>query len=199
MSNTTHDKGRHVLHGAAWEAPAVPIAPAAPVIAAAGAGAASADPTPPGMQGWVLLDKDGSPSGMKILLDGTGDYPERGLWVFDTTPGSMITDAWLTVYLPAELRLTWRVVGEPGGWTTPTRSTTAPEISGMAAYTSHYTGEWRHVAGAPAYSYAVGRPAFATRSRSRRYCASGQLPAYTHRSVTVDGETIRSQRGPVGL
>jgi len=151
------------------------------------------------LQGWVSLSKECSATGMELLLDGVGDYPERGLWVLDVDPTSVLTDVAVTYYFPTGLRLRWRPVRAASSWSVPARSTNTGSIAGMTAYTTHYTGDWLHVAGEPSYAYAVDQPIFRATTRSRQYCADGRLTTYSRRSVTVDGEAIVSCRGPIGL
>lgn len=196
MNNPTPEHRHRVARGAAWAHPAITLGAAAPT---APEGGPVSVPTQNGLQGWVLLSKDCSRSRMELRLDGVGNYPERGLWVLDTAPASELTEVSVTYYFPTGLRLRWRLAGEANAWSLPSRSTSTGAIPGMTAYTTRYTGDWRHVVGEPSYSYAVEQPAFRATTRNLTYCTDGRLTTYSHHSVTVDGQTIASRRGPLGL
>lgn len=197
MNNSTPSR-RTVAKSAAWAAPVIAIGVAAP------AASASTTDTPPGLQGWVTVTESCSPrSGTQLAIDGAGSYPDRGLWVFNTTPTTTIADATMTFYFPSNLKLTWSyAAGGSRLWSPLTRDTSAPSITGMTAYTTRYSGGFVHVPGGapgkPAYSYAEGQPRFAAEPLPYGHCQSTIL-AYARRSVVVDNEQISFQRGPISL
>lgn len=194
MSNSTMPTRRTVAKAAAWTTPVLAVGVAAP------AASASTTATPPGLQGWVTVNESCSTSaGMQLSIDGTGNYPDRGLWVFNTTKTTSIADAAITLYFPSGMNLQWSYAsGGSSHWTLLAVDTTAPPISGMTAYTTRYTGAFAYVPGNPTYSYAVGQPKFQAKALAYKYCQSA-ITAYARRTVTVNNKQIAFQRGPITL
>jgi hypothetical protein len=194
MSNSATPTRRTVAKSAAWTVPVIALGVAAP------AASASTTATPPGLQGWVTVSESCSiVTGMQLTIDGTGSYPERGLWIFNTTKTTAIKDATVTFYFPADMNLQWSYAsGGSTQWTVPAKDSSAPSIAGMTAYTTRYTGAFAFVPGNPAYSYAVGQPKFQSKALSYNYCRSA-ITGYARRSVSVDGQPIAFQRGPISL
>lgn len=194
MSNTALPSRRAIAKSAAWSTPAIAIGVAAP------SAAASTTSTPPGLQGWVTVTETCSISaGMQLTIDGTGSYPERGLWVFNTTRTTAIAQASMTFYFPSDMKLQWSYAsGGSKQWTQPAKDSAAPSISGMTAYTTRYTGTFAHVSGGTDFSYAVGQPKFQANALAYSYCRSA-IKAYASRTVTVDNKQISFRRGPINL
>ena len=89
---------RTLAAGAAWSVPAVTFAMAAPAFAA------SNPATPPGLQGWIWWTRrcrNGKSTFTLNMADAyyNNDYPNAGLWVYNTTPATLIEDATLTFSL----------------------------------------------------------------------------------------------------
>lgn len=194
MSNSVMPSRRTVAKSAAWSVPVIAVGVAAP------AASASTTATPPGLQGWVTVSESCSTAtGMQLTIDGTGSYPDRGLWIFNTTKATTIAGASITFYFASDMKLQWSYAsGGSSQWTLPARDSAAPPISGMTAYTTRYTGAFAFVPGKPSYSYAVGQPKFQSTPLSYGYCRSA-IKAYARRSVAVNGEPIAFQRGPISL
>lgn len=184
---------RTLAKAAAWATPVLTLAAAAPAVAASN--------TPPGLQGYVYVAKQCVPRSTLLSIDGSGSYPSRGLWVYNTTSSTTVTNASITFYYPSDLgTLSWSAGTSNSGWSVPTVDSTAQTISGFTAYTTRYTGAWQYVgSGDPTYTYALGQPNFAARVSGSRYCGVDDLPVYANRTVTVGGSTISFRRGPVYL
>lgn len=184
MTESTMVSRRSIAKGSAWAAPAIVLGAAAPATAAS---------PQPGLQGWVQVSSQCLLRGQSITIDGRGDYPDRGLWVFNAPP-STIKNAAITFYFENGLgTLTW--TGSSGGWSTPVVDNSVPAISGYTAYTTRYSGSWTSAPNAsPPYSYADSQPYFAT---SVTGCQT--IRVYAYRTVTVNGQVYSFRRGPVVL
>lgn len=184
MTESTMVSRRSIAKGSAWAAPAIVLGAAAPATAAS---------PQPGLQGWVQVSTQCLLRGQSITIDGRGDYPDRGLWVFNAPP-STIKNAAITFYFENGLgTLTW--TGSSGGWSTPVVDNSVPAISGYTAYTTRYSGSWTSAPNAsPPYSYADSQPYFAT---SVTGCQT--IRVYAYRTVTVNGQVYSFRRGPVVL
>lgn len=193
MNHSVAPSRRNVAKSAAWAVPVIAVGAAAPAASASTA-------TPPGLQGWVQVTETcDSRTGARLGINGAGSYPDRGLWVYNTTPSTTIVSASITFYFPASMNLTWSyATGGSTQWTVPEKDPSAPPISGMTAYTSRYNGAFAAGSGSPTYSYALGQPAFQTQTLSYSYCLSA-VRAYARRTVTVDGKQISFLRGPITL
>lgn len=194
MKNSVAPSRRSVAKSVAWTVPVIAVGTAAP------AASASTTATPPGLQGWVQVTETcDARTGARLGINGAGSYPDRGLWVYNTTPATTITNASITFYFPTTMNLTWSYAsGGSTQWTLPTKDPSAPAVTGMTAYTTRYTGAFAYVKGNPVYSYALGQPAFQTQTLSYSYCLSA-VRAYARRTVTVDGKQISFLRGPITL
>lgn len=188
---------RVLAKGTAWTLPAVAVAAAAPRVAAS--------PPPPGLQGWVQIGKQCRSGADTLTINGVGDYPDRGLWVFYTTAATVLTNARVTFYYPSSLVITWSAAAGNSGWSVPATGGPDPAIAGFTAYTTSYSGAWTWVNGTPDdYSLANGDPNFTgSVALTNAYCDSDGLPVYARRTVTVttgsNSETITFLRGPVNL
>lgn len=183
---------RTLAKGAAWVTPVLMTGAIAPAV--------SASPEP-GLQGWVGVGKSCDGSTMTLTIDGTGSYPDRGLWVYNAQP-AQLSNAYITFYYPTGLRtITWSPNASNSNWSTPVVDSTATPISGYTAYTTRYSGTWTyHATGADGpYSTADGQPNFsATVNRASTYCSSG-VNLYARRTVTVGGTQTSFLRGPVSI
>ena len=191
-SETPRLTRRTLARTAAWTTPVIAMGAAAPAVAASAA---------PGLQGYVTVAKQCAGTTMTLTINGTGTYPDKGLWVFNAQPSSL-SNAAITFYYPSSLgTISWSAAAGNSGWSTPTVDSTAPQISGFTAYTTKYTGSWTYVStSAPPYSFANGQPNFtATVTATTARCSDGGVSVYARRTVDVDGTTIAFQRGPVSL
>lgn len=185
---------RVLAKGAAWTVPAVAVAAAAPALAAS--------PPPPGLQGWVQISKDCNRNTDDVLeIDGRGDYPDNGLWVYYTTAATVLTNAKITFYYPTSLGvLTWATATGNASWSAPAYDAGDTSVAGHYAYTTTYSGNWTFVDAPgtnPDYKLAVGDPHF-TASKVIDNCGD-TVGVYARRTVTVDGLPITFLRGPVNI
>ena len=196
MSTSSPDKTpppmrrRSLMKTAAWAAPTAAVSVAAPAFAVS-------PESKKGLQGWVTVQSS-CRNGQTLTIDGRGSYPDRGLWIMETAEGfdlseSTVEGAKITFYFPSTLgNLSW-TNRSGAGWSNLTRDDSAPQKAGYVAYSSTYGGQWRYDATHDVL-IAVGQPRFeATRSGCSR------ITAYARRSVTVDGEFIAFERGPITL
>lgn len=184
---------RTVAKGAAWVTPVLMTGAIAPAV--------SASPQP-GLQGWVDVGKSCNlVSTMTLTIDGTGSYPDRGLWVYNAQP-SQLSNAYITFYYPTGLApISWSANSANSNWSIPAVDATATPISGFTAYTTRYSGTWTyHATGADGpYSTADGQPSFSGRvSGAGTYCRNG-VDLYARRTVSVDGTPVMLLRGPVTI
>ncbi|PWJ27315.1 hypothetical protein ATK17_3506 [Branchiibius hedensis] len=184
---------RTLAKGAAWTTPVLLVGVVAPP--------ASASPQP-GLQGWVDVGKSCNASfAMTLTIDGTGSYPDRGLWVYNAQP-AQISNAYITFYYPSGLgTIAWTAASGNSNWSVPAVDATAPVIAGYTAYTTRYSGTWTyHATGTDGpYSTADGDPKFtATVAGAGTYCRNG-VSVYARRTVTVNGTVYTFLRGPVSL
>ncbi|ROZ63028.1 hypothetical protein EDL96_07925 [Kocuria soli] len=196
QSNTTRDgqgvSRRTVVRNVMWTTPVVVAATAAPAYAASPSEEL-------GLQGWVSVAKSCSSTtqGSVVTIDATsGRYPDRGLWVIGGDGDSTVTSASLTVYLSSSLgTIPWSARAGNTGWSVPVVDASAPRRAGYTAYTTRYSGTWRHD---PANNVllSVGQPRFSGRLPSYTACAQ-DLSVYSYRKATVDGRTYEIRRGPV--
>lgn len=179
-----------VAKGAAWTTPVLLTGVVAPAFAASIA---------PGLQGWVSVGKDCNQSRITLSIDGTGSYPDRGLWVYNAPPGQ-VSNAYIQFYYPVSLGvISWVAESANRSWSVPVVDLTAPSISGYTAYTTSYSGNWRSATdGGQQYSYAIGQPDF-TGTVSNGTSCSTAVSLYARRTVTVNSQVIAFQRGPVTL
>ncbi|MEI2776891.1 MAG: hypothetical protein V9G19_13170 [Tetrasphaera sp.] len=186
---------RTLAKGAAWSIPVMAMGSFAPARAAS---------LPPGLQGWVNLIKGcdtQSPRNMTVEINGIGNYPTRGLWVYNTTPTTVITGAKLTLYFPSDWNVT-SITAATGnsGWSVPAPDSSVPVKPGLQAYSTTYTGTWQYVAasgGNPAYSYTVGQPHFmatAVVTAGQGYCSTNGFPVTARRTVFVNGHEVTFER-----
>ncbi len=188
---------RTLALGAAWTVPAIALAAAAPAVAAS-------TPHPPGLNGWVTIEKDCRP--LSLDIDGRGTFTgggtsDRGFWVFTTNSTTPPTGAYLVFYIPtSSLTWTWAAAAGNVGWSVPvmtTDNTIAPPIAGYTRYVTYYTWTWTYNSTHQAWVADGHLHVTATASSSPRQCPSISL--YTYRSVTYDGQTISVTHGPVTL
>ena len=130
---------RSLMKGTAWAAPAIAIAAAAPMAAA------SAIPER-GLNGWVQLSRDCNWWAVdEFVIDGSGSYPNRGLWVF-TTADDEPTSARITFWLPST---NFTFTNSSGtGWSNLARDEARDSdtpAAGYFAYTATYNGSWTWV------------------------------------------------------
>lgn len=182
---------RSLMKTAAWAAPTAAVSVAAPAFAVS-------PESKKGLQGWVMVQSRCSWSTQTLTIDGRGSYPDRGLWIMETAEGfdlsnAQVSDAKITFYFPSTLgTLNW-ANRSGAGWSNLTQDDSAPQKAGYFAYSSTYGGRWRYDATHDVL-IAVGQPWFeATRSGCSR------ITAYARRSVTVDGEFVTFERGPITL
>ena len=185
---------RSLMKTAAWAAPTAAVSVAAPAFAVS-------PESKKGLQGWVQLESECSGiflSTQTLTVDGQGSYPDRGLWIMETAPGfdlskAKVTGAKITFYFPTSLGdLRWTNTSG-NGWSGLNRDNRAPQKSGYYAYSSTYTGRWTYDS-EKNVMLAAGQPKFTT---TRSGCST--VTAYALRSVTVDGETVSFERGPITL
>lgn len=185
---------RSLMKTAAWAAPTAAVSVAAPAFAVS-------PESEKGLQGWVTVQSrcDGVFwSTQTLTIDGRGSYPDRGLWIMETTPGfdlseAEVTGAKIIFYFPTSLgTLDW-ANNSSGGWTDLVLDSSAPQKSGYSAYSSTYNGTWTYDSGNDVL-LAAGQPRF---TATRTGC--GTVTAYARRSVTVDGEFVTFERGPITL
>ncbi|WP_435199855.1 hypothetical protein [Janibacter sp. GS2] len=193
---------RSVVKGAAWATPTIVLGNAAPAMAAS---------RPPGLQGWVTVGKSCGNGPDTLTIDGTGGdnanpptANSRGIWVFNVTSSTVLTNARLTVYYPSSLgTIGWTAASGNSGWSVPSVDNGAPPKAGFIAYTSTYSGAWtfyNNPNNLDDHFRANGRPNFtASVSLSGSYCATNGLPLYSLRRVTIDGNLVDFGRGPVYL
>ena len=185
---------RTVVRGAAWAVPAVVVATSAPAFAAS--------PVPPGgLDGWVLLQRrcDGDRGPTQLTIDGAGNYPDRGLWVFVSPRGPAPSNATITFYLQSSGLTFSNSSGT--GWSNLVRASgldsTAP-ANGYYAYQTTYTGTWTYT---DASGTATDRwvadtdPTFQTTYSTN--CVT--IRVYARRTVTTSLGTVSFVRGPVVL
>lgn len=186
---------RTVVRGAAWAVPAVVVATSAPAFAAS--------PVPPGgLDGWVELQRrcgDGGRGPTQLTIDGAGNYPDRGLWVFVSPAGPTPSNATITFYLQSSGLTFSNSSGT--GWSNLVRASgldsTAP-ASGYYAYQTTYTGTWTYT---DASGTATDRwvadtdPTFQTTYSTN--CVTVRV--YARRTVTTSLGTVSFVRGPVVL
>lgn len=197
MTSATEDNAeslvrrRTVVQGVAWTVPAVTVASAAPAFAAS--------PVPPGgLNGWVLLRRQCRSGSTIFTIDGDGDYPDRGLWVYVSPAGPTPTNAEVTFYFESA-GLTFSN-GSGTGWSDldryPADDPNAP-VSGFYAYRTTYNGAWTYVddPGTDTDRWeAESDPWFRA-----TYSGCGSITAYVRRTVTTSLGTVSFLRGPVTL
>lgn len=185
-------KRRTLVQGIAWATPAIAFASAAPAMAAS-----------PGLQGWVTVGKDCDWDNFRydvtLDIDGRGDYPDHGLWVFDGVDGQPPSNASITFYVSSGLgTLNWSTATGNSGWSAPTLNGSPPggSISGFTAYTTTYSGTWSFNTGAARWD-ADGDPHFTTTIENRPTCPTVQV--YAYRRVTINSVVVGFLRGPISL
>ena len=198
---------RKVVGGLAWSVPTVAVATAAPAMAVSPI-------REPGLQGWVTVSGSCQESGgwfsprqstSTIRIDGRGQLPDRGLWVYNTGPEGSVRDASITFYFPSTLgTLTWSSA-TASQWTTPVVDNSQP-VAGHIGYTTRYNGTFVY-SSAQDLHYATSLPHFtATATRDGHVCPT-RISAYARRTVTAtvrsggqyNTETVSFLRGPVYL
>ena len=196
---------RTLTRGVAWATPVIVVG------AAASAHAASPGPPEPGLQGWVRVTKNcrNNNDDMDLTIDGHVDGtrypvpPGYGLYVFNTSGTTVLTNAKSTFYYPSSLgTISWAAGGNNGNWSVPSVDPSVPAISGYTAYSTTYSGSWTYHGPPenPTYTIANTVPHFtATVTPGRRMCGDGGLSLYARRAVTVDGTEVAFVRGPVAL
>lgn len=185
-ARTARPGRRALVRGAAWAAPTIVVSTAAPALAA----------SEKGLQGWVQVGKycPGGFNGNILTIDGTGNYPDRGLWVYNVPVGKTPTAARVTLYYPTGLVSTFTNNGA-STWTLATSFTGATPISGFTAFTFLYSGAWTR---RPDNTMVANDDPDFTANISHDACLAS-ISIHAERSVTVDGETITFHRGPVTL
>lgn len=184
---TSNDPSRRTLvKGAAWSVPVVAVGAAAPAMAASPVR---------GIDGWVEMQHSRPWWGCdtSLTMDGTGSYPNRGLWVTDTRTWDTITDAFIDFSVSASIgQLTWSKVGSGTTcWSTPVWDRT-DSISGESVhvYRTAYT-----------CSITAATPRTLLDNRNFHYranfysCATYRIWAYRH--VIVNNEVLAFRRGPI--
>lgn len=175
---------RTMMKGAAWATPVAVTAIAAPAYAVS---------QPPGLNGWVGVSADctsGRNSATEsITIDGTGTYPDRGLWATPAKSTQKPTDAKITFYFPDWMGdLTWRQGSGNSGWSAPTRVNSGKR--GYYAYQTTYSGDWTYVPSRELWT-ANGKPFFTTSFRLSR-CT--RFRVYALRSVNIGGKVLDFER-----
>ncbi|PPF83899.1 hypothetical protein C5E07_10470 [Pseudoclavibacter sp. RFBJ3] len=177
---------RTVLSAAAWSVPVIALAVAAP------ARAASTLAPVPGINGWIQFGYPTSSRGTaRVTLDARGRYPERGLWINDTTAATKVTDMHLAFHFPSAAGdLSFAEEGT-SAWSPLVKvGTIAIDGARYNSYRSDYTAK---------LPLSPGRTLipndFSFRS-TRSVAWSGARP-YIDRFVTIDG-TAQSFRRQVG-
>lgn len=183
---------RKVVGGLAWSVPTVAVATAAPAMAVS----PGEDIRDRGLQGWVQLSKRCSWNSAELTIDGTGSFPNRGLWVLDTLEDDDIQDVYIVFYFSSTLgRLNWSATNSNSGWSVPQPDASVPQIAGYTAYVTRYTGTFTFRDGGrnnPDYHWANGQPRF-----SATVSGCPTVESYARRSVTVNDEQITFIRGPI--
>ncbi len=194
---------RKVVGGLAWSVPTVAVATAAPAMAVSPI-------REPGLQGWVTVSgscqQSSGPreSTSTITIDGRGQLPDRGLWVYNTGPEGSVRDASITFYFPSTLgTLTWSRA-TASQWTTPVVDNSQP-VAGHIGYTTRYNGTFVY-SSAQDLHYATSLPHFTATSTPPGFCPT-RISAYARRTVTAtvrsggqyNTETVSFLRGPVYL
>lgn len=178
---------RVLTKGVAWAAPVTIIGTAAPALAASQVN---------GLNGWVLL-RGKCPTknaGGRLEIDGHGEYPDRGLWVWPVTSADVTPqNAKITFYLPSG-----RVSGsftdvQSSSWSTPVVDDTVPAKSGTTPYTTTYSGAWTYVS-SESQMRVTSFPFFSIAASN--ICTS-PLPVTARRSVEVGGNTLVHERSVV--
>lgn len=181
---------RTLVRGAAWSVPVVMTAGAAPAFAA------SRDF---GLNGWVSVRRQ-APSfcttgaTSRISIDGRGDYPDRGLWVYPTRVGDTVRDISITFYVSANIPpLTFaRAEGDAGAWSVPTSvGLTTVDGTSVRAYTMRYL---RTVTAAEGLTVLIANPHF-----TATYSGCRPVSMWARRSVTINGEVLSFTRGPISF
>lgn len=194
-------KRRTLVKGAAWVSPAIVVGNAAPAMAAS---------RPPGLQGWVTVGKQCRRGGDTLTIDGTGgdnaNPPtdnSRGIWIFNVTASTVLTNARITIYYPSSLNITWAAATGNSGWSVPTADATVPSRPGFTGYTSTYSGAWNffnNTNNLDDHFRANGRPNFTgSVTLSDSACNTNGLTVYSYRRVNVNGNLLEFGRGPVFL
>ena len=183
---------RTLVVGAAWAVPAVTVGVATPAMAAS--------PIPANaLEGIVLLrwfcQIDGT---TRFEIDGSGSFPNRGIWVQTDTPFTAPTDGKLTLFFE-EPGLVFTNASQPG-WSNLVRRSSDDEIGGFFAYTTEYSGSWtyRDPGTADARWEANSDPGF-TMPNLFYPDRCAPITAYARRTVTFNGTTVTFRRGPVTL
>ena len=193
-AEVTHEKAsgapgvvtrRTLAKGAAWTTPVLLVGAITPPASAS---------VQPGLQGWVGVKKDCSgivSRTMTLTIDGTGSYPDRGLWVYGPS-NPVIANAYITFYYPSALVITWTATSANSLWSVPTVDNTAPVIAGFTGYTTNYSGGWTyHSTGTDGpYSTANGQPSFTGTAPATSTLCNNSTTVYARRTVTVNGQTI---------
>lgn len=178
---------RSLAAGVAWAAPVVSMAAAAPLTAAS---------APPGLQGWVLVSRSCSDGRWSFTMNNDpayqqNNYPSAGLWVFNTTPTTTVTDACLSWTYTFPTRINFTSNASCNGWGAVTLNSSGP----FPVYTMCYTGNWTYVpatASHPAYTIASCPPRLTGTSRTP--CVAVPMTVTMTRTVTVDGNPITFSR-----
>ena len=182
---------RTVVRGAAWAVPAVVVATSAPAFAAS--------PVPPGgLDGWVLLQRrcDGDRGPTQLTIDGAGNYPNRGLWVFVSPAGPTPSGANIIFYFQNST-LSFNSSG--AGWSNLTRVSgldSGAPAGGYYAYQTTYTGTWTYFTTGTDRWEADTDPKFTT-AYSSNSCVG--ISVYARRTVTTSLGTVSFLRGPVNV
>ncbi|KYH45027.1 hypothetical protein [Branchiibius sp. NY16-3462-2] len=182
---------RTLAKGAAWTTPVLLVGAVTPPASAS---------VQPGLQGWVTVGKSCDSNTMTLTIDGTGSYPDRGLWVYGPSTQN-IANAFITFYYPSTLAITWAANPTNASWSVPAIDNTAPAISGFTAYTTKYSGAWTyHPTGADGpYSTANGQPNFTGTAQNAGVLCRNGVNVYARRTVTVNGTQVTFLRGPVQI
>lgn len=212
MNTSSGVSRRRVVAGAAWAVPAIAAASAVPAFA-------TSLPKDPGINGWVL----NSPSQLSSTCDWslrvnsnpasqspTPDGAPFGLYIYDTLPGDVTTNAKIIYWIIGTQTSTsgfgdavWTRNGPNGSscWGQPVKGTPAIKADGLL-YTP-YTSTYNHGgAGCALQSKADGRlwfPHFDYTVRFRkqdqsnaRYC--DDVTYWTQRQVDINGVTYTFER-----
>lgn len=185
-----HVDRRTVARGAAWTAPAIVIAAAAPSLAAS-----TAPPRKdPGINGWVLNTPQAQRGCAHTIevdstLTGSGtDGAPFGLYLYDITPQTIVSNAQLTYWIIGTQQATWtNLSGHSSCWSQPAQGAAQTKSDGYVytPYTFTYT--------CPLYASDISsdgrlrlggfhvRAAF---TQTQTYCSN--VTYWTQRSVVVD-------------
>jgi hypothetical protein len=179
---------RTVVRGSAWAAPAVLIATAAPAFATSNREF--------GLNGWVSFGADRDRDcDTTLTLDGRGDYPERGLWVWPTVVGDAVTNVVIDFYIASDTpQLTFTKVGSGTTvWSAPVyQDTTTVDGVSVRRYRMTYLAAITATAGQTLLNNA-------NLQFSAEFTDCDPIRIWARRSAAINGTPYSFIRGPITL